>query len=123
MSSAINITELRHAAFNAGDKVWIQFGLILQIKREPLQELPHLSFREGENLMFDVFQAHQRIEHVCASRVNKVLQTHGTWRSRQRSGVLQSSEAFRGPVNVRKRRRAGALQDAAAQNLDPHSIA
>ena len=34
--------------------------------------------------------------------------------ARQRFGVLQSSGAFRGPVDVRKRRRSGALQDAHA---------
>ena len=34
--------------------------------------------------------------------------------ARQRSGVLQPSGAFRRPNDVRKRRRAGALQNAAA---------
>ena len=38
----------------------------------------------------------------------------GAISTRQRFGVLQSSGAFRGPENVRKRRRTGALQDAAA---------
>ena len=45
--------------------------------------------------------------------------------ARQRFGVLQPSGAFRRPKDVRKRRRTGALQDAAAslhhlESLSPH---
>jgi hypothetical protein len=41
----------------------------------------------------------------------------GNCEARQRSGVLQSSGAFCGPMDVRKRRRTGALQDAHAFKL------
>ena len=39
--------------------------------------------------------------------------------ARERFGVLQPSGAFRGPVDVRKRRRAGALQNASAAAQAP----
>jgi len=42
------------------------------------------------------------------------MNTDGISRTRQRPGVLQSSGAFRGPNDVRKRRRPGALQNAVA---------
>jgi hypothetical protein len=47
---------------------------------------------------------------IGLSRYDAIEQT----RARQRFGVLQPSGAFRRPEDARKRRRAGALQDAAA---------
>ncbi|WP_395746452.1 hypothetical protein [Prosthecobacter sp.] len=43
--------------------------------------------------------------------------------SRQRPGVLQTSGALRAPEDVRKRRRTGALQDAAAPKRAPRLLA
>jgi len=60
--------QLRFAAFNAGDKVWIQLGLILQIICKPVLQLFRLCFWQGKNLVLDRFKGRHGVGGVCAER-------------------------------------------------------
>jgi len=56
------------------------------------------------------------VAECSASHTGQYLRDLLFQSTRERPGVLQSSGAFRGPEDARKRQRTGALQDAAASN-------
>ncbi len=60
--------QLRLAAFNAGDKVWIQLSLILQIISKPILQLFRLCFWQGKNLVLDRFKCRHGVGGMCAER-------------------------------------------------------